>query len=655
MNDNAAKIKIGQPVCNVSPNFFGLFFEDINFACDGGLNSNMINNHSFDGIYLEKGFDTQMTLAKKKPDFIADRLRYWEIEGGTLESLCDDPASESNPWYARITVSEKCKLSNKGYNGGMKNRGKCAMNILPEQEYEVSVYLRSPDYQGSISVFIEDQQGARLTESLPLHADTAWKIQKNTIKGIASGYGRFVLECKGTGSIDIDCIVFSNTDVWGKDDPKWSGGHFRKDLVESIADLKPKFIRFPGGCIVEGICLGNEYCWKDTIGPLIDRVPKPNLWATQVPDQGYTQSYQIGYYEYFLLCEDLGAEPLPIAWAGISCQIRSDESLKTNSSAFQEQVLQNALDMIEYANGDPAESHWAKLRAQAGHPKPFHMKMIGIGNENFDADYHEKFDLIKKAIQEKYPDMICVMSAGLSRHEEKMLSCWDMVREKYPDIYLDEHYYKNNEWFYEHTTRYDTYPRNTAKVFLGEYAANDIFTEHIPNTYSSALAEAAFLTGVERNSDVVGMISYAPLFCMAEGGQWNHNLIYFNPKSVLKTANYFVQQLFSVKTGTRVLATEGSVMHRAFINVTENNEKIFIKLVNANPEPNKITLELPVNQGTAVITAIAHEGLESVNELDFTSEPVYHVYPVTSDTTFSDSMLLYEMDAQSFCVIEIAK
>ena len=650
-------VKIGKETHEVSPLLYGLFLEDINFSCDGGLNTNLVANHSFDGVYMDPAFDQMASMeTKTPPDIYPDRLRYWETEDADAKSMSENPASEKNPWYARIEISGSGSMRNRGYNGGLQNIGKNAFSIRQGHRYEVSAYLRSVTFYGKVSVAVKDDAGKLLTEKIQLTPDSVWSKSCRTAEGLCSGRGFLEIEFEGSGILDLDCVTFSDTDVWGKGDPRWSGGHFRRDMVETLKELHPKFLRFPGGCIVEGQYPGNEYSWKNTVGPVIDRIPEVNLWGALVGDKGYTQSYQIGFYEYFLLCEDLGIEPLPIVWAGINCQFRSKEALKTESADFSSKVTQNALDLIEYANGDPETSKWAKLRADAGHPEPFHLKMIGIGNENYGPDYHEKFSVVKKAVQERWPDMKCILSSGAFPDGKAFEDTWRAAKADFPDVNIDEHFYKSNEWFYQQIHRYDDYDRNTAKVFVGEYAANDIMTPHKTNTFGSALAEAAFLTGVERNSDVVVMTSYAPLFSMSEGMQWAHNLIWFNPEHILKTPNYFVQQMFGAHLGKEVLDCEGELPADVYISATADQEKYYIKLVNAGNKEASVRLQFDGKTENKAWGLCMHsDDLECVNELSFFGSPIYHVKPESREISCEDGAADCTLLPYSISVYEIKK
>lgn len=650
------ELSTGKVLHEVSPTLYGLFLEDINFACDGGLNANMVENYSFDGSYMNKGYNQMLSLLKFRPKVKADRLRYWECTGGTMQSCEDDGISKKNPWYARITSDGDCTIRNRGYNGHQVMDKKCAMSIAKGHDYNFSGYFRTQNPGNKIEIFLCREDGTRLTSSLIWSIQSKWKYETGILHAEETGYGMLVINYSGTGSFDMDCINCSDVDVWGKDDPKWTGGHFRKDLVETLMELKPSFLRFPGGCIVEGLYPGNEYQWKNTVGPLVDRIPAVNLWATNIKEKGYCQSYLIGFYEYFLLCEDLKMEPLPMVWAGLNCQMRSKASVRTDSAEFDE-VVQNALDLIEFANGDPEKSKWAKIRAESGHPAPFGMKMIGIGNENYGSDYHQKFTKIKKAISKRYPDILCIISSGGFPEGKAFDESWEFAKKHFPDVLLDEHFYKGNDWLYSMVHRYDNYPRNTTKVFLGEYAGNDIMKpKDLPNTFGSALAEAAFLTGIERNSDVVKMSCYAPLLCLVQGNQWKHNMIEFNPRSVMKTANYFVQRMFMRNIGTEFLDIIGNMPEKVYASATQNEKNLFFKLVNASEETIKFSFLLPQNvTACAKAEILQQDSLDTANHLSFNGTAEYNVLPVECTETAKDGRITISIKKYSIIVLTMER
>jgi alpha-L-arabinofuranosidase len=654
------EVNTGHSLHDVSDMLFGIFLEDINFACDGGLNANMVNNGSFDGMYLSrKGYGMMRSVIfKPDPHKVVDRLRYWIATGTTLESRHDDPVAE-NSWYARATVNGVCHLENLGYNGLKTQADACAMSIQTGQAYEFTCWVRG-NYQGTIMVSVVDETGAALTGEAPLYPKNQWQECKLVLPGSKTGYGKLVIRFEGQGSVDLDGIRLMNSDTWGKGDPKWSQGKLRRDLVEALRDLKPRFMRFPGGCIVEGNLPGNEYNWKDTIGPVINRKGNYNLWAASVKDGGYYQSYEVGFYEYFLLCEDLKMKPLPTLFAGLTCQARSNHCVDTHSAAFQEQVVQSYLDLIEFANGDPSANPWAAKRAEAGHPQPFGLKYIGVGNENFGLDYREKFAVIKQAIDARYPGMICVISSGTSPQGKEFDATWGYVRTNYPDVRVDEHCYNPPSWFIQGYSRYDSYPREGAKVYMGEYAANFPMNMPLisvkPNSYKTAMAEAVFLAGLERNSDVVAMSSYAPLFSLVDGEQWVHNLINFNPAQVMLTTNYFVQKMYSSTVGDRVVEIQGEMPSGVYGSATATEGQLILKLINTNSLGIQVNLHLEgIPDGKAQVEYLQSEDLNAANELTFTGTPKYLVQPFQKELIVKSGAARLELKPNGFYVLIVKR
>ncbi len=645
----------------VSETLFGIFIEDLNFTADGGLAANRVVNNSFDAVYMGKGNIAVWAMAfglHGPIDLKPDRLRHWIISGGRLESLHDRPLSE-NSWYARVHATGKCRLENLGYNGFKKNLRACAMSIVAGKEYEFSCFLRSNDFKGVVSVVVEDENGGVLTDEQSLTLGRDWSHVTISLRGKRTDYGKLVLTFTGPGAVDIDVVSLMDTDTWGKGDPKWSQGKLRKDLVETLRELKPTFMRFPGGSLIEGTQLGCEYRWKETLGPVAERKQAVNLWAMFMPKGEYLQSFQVGFYEYFLLCEDLQMQPVPVVWAGISLRRGEPGRIPMNTPEFSEKVVQNALDLIEYASGDPATSRWAKLRAEAGHPAPFNLKYVGIGNENPGEDYLKRFGLIRKAIAEKYPDMVCIMSSGLLADGKDLDLAWKIARENHPVDFVDEHFYGSADAMIKRQERYDRYPRQTARVFLGEYAAYSSIASISPspkdlNSYHSALAEAAFLTGVERNSDVVAMTCYAPLLSLVGGEQWKHNLINFNPAHVLKTANYFVQRMFGTTVGTDVVDIQGELPTGVFASATTTRDRLVLKVVNTNAYGVRADLTLPgVPDGQARIEYLQSENLKAANALRFKGAPEYQVEPKTMETAIRESTTVLDLKAHGVYVLVI--
>ncbi|MCI6755911.1 MAG: hypothetical protein MR607_03170 [Lachnospiraceae bacterium] len=648
-----------KPLHDVSPTLYGIFLEDINYSCDGGLNANMVANYSFDDRYI-RPTGTHMAAAtllimanlKKRFERTPDRLRHWCCKGGTMESRTDG-IDEDRGWYARITFSGSCRLENLGYNGSRKNKGRCAMGIRQKDSYVFSCLARCAG-DATLCVYSASEDGQALTEKISIKPGKDWRHLSATVLAMRTGYGKLVIEIEADSYVDLDSVSFMNADTWGKDDPKWTQGKLRRDMVEVLRDLRPGFVRFPGGCLVEGIDPGNEYHWKDSIGSLEDRRQEYNLWASRSPNGDYMQSRQIGFYEFFLLCEDLGAEPLPVVWAGMNCQMRRRGKIDLNSDAFQKDVVQNALDLLEYANGDPITSEWAAKRAEAGHPEPFHVKYLGIGNENYGEDYLARFDKVRKAVLAEYPEIICIMSSGSEPAGKNFDTSIRHAATLDGKVYVDEHFYKSPTWTEERVTRYDNLPRNNIGVFLGEWAAARPTGSNCVNSFESALAEAAFLTGVERNADKVKMTCYAPLFSMVGGNQWVQNLIEFNPLHVMKTSNYFVQQMFGATVGKQSFAVQGTLPEKFYACATGDEKTLTVKLVNTSRDSRDVSLSLDaLTPEMAELTVLQSDVLKVRNNLSFDGSPEYRVKPEKKTVRFVDGKLELHLDKQSVNVIQI--
>lgn len=596
----------------ISDTLHGIFFEDINFAADGGLNANMVNNYSFDGVYFDQ-------KAKKAVD---DELRFWNIKNGSMQS-CAEKAISENSRFARIKAEKGCVIENLGYNGARENKDRCAISVKSSSRYIFECICRG---KAKLDVAVVDENNNQLTSSASVSlCGTEWQKVRLMLVGEKTAYGKLAIACADGSEFDIDVVSLMDGDYWNSADPKWRHGKLRKDLVEALVELKPKFVRFPGGCIVEGACARNEYNWKDTVGELWQRKHNFNLWAEKVENGSYCQTYQIGFYEYFCLCEDLGAKPLPTLFAGLNCQVRTKDKIDTESPEFKEYVTSNYLDLIEFANGDPEKSEWAKLRADMGHPEPFGLDRIGIGNENFGKEYLKKYTAISSAIREKHPEIICVMSAGLLPFKFMTRPYWKYAKTAQMPMFIDEHSYHSPEWFFKASKRFDKYPRNTAKVYFGEYAANGMVagkpkSHSESNSFESAISEAAMLTGLERNGDVVGMSSYAPLFCLEGGDQWVHNLIDFNPAYHCKSANYFVQKMFSTHCGNKYVPFDGKLPKDVYCSASADDEKLYIKIVNAGKNDVSFELNVSAPDGEATRTVIACGDRNAVNRIGFEGE-----------------------------------
>jgi alpha-N-arabinofuranosidase len=422
-----------------------------------------------------------------------------------------------------------------------------------------------------------------------------WEKHEATItSSVTDAHGKLNVLIDGRGTLEMDMVSLFPADTW-----KNRENGLRADIVQMLADLQPGFIRFPGGCIVEGHELETRYQWKHSVGDVHERKMIINRWNTEIrrrqaPD--YFQSFGLGFYEYFLLAEDLSAEPIPIINCGMACQYNTGELVPLDEL---ESYIQDALDLIEFANG-PATSKWGKLRTDMGHPEPFALKYIGIGNEQWGYQYVERYTIFAQAIREKYPEIKLISGSGPRPNDDRFKYLWTQLPHMDVDV-VDEHFYMDPDWFFNHADRYDSFDRNGPAIFPGEYAAHGPEGEYgsSRNTWLSALAEAAFMTGFERNADIVHMCSYAPLLAHVDAWQWRPDLIWFDNLNVFGTPNYYVHKLYSNHAGTHVVPTllDGQVItgqDRLYASTTIDEEKshAYIKLVNASDTVTQVSLKL---------------------------------------------------------------
>lgn len=654
-----ATIDASQPGHRVSPLLFGLFLEDINFACDGGLNANLVRNFSFDGIYLNRRHysEARAFLWRKPPRAVADRLRYWTARGATLQSATGD-GPVPGAFYARLQASAGARLENAGHTAPAAPAGSCAMQVTAGAAYEFSALLRAPLGAMTLSVQLQDGHGAAMSNVAQITADGTWQLGAARLSGSATGLGRLVITCPQAGIVDLDTVELRQCGYWGEGDPRWRQGRLRRDLVEVLQELAPRFLRFPGGCIVEGSSPGNEYDWRDTVGELAARRAKYNLWGAHLPDGGYSQSFQIGFYEYFLLCEDLGMEPLPTLFAGLNCQFRSRERVHQDDADFTARVIAPYLDLIDYATADPADSPWARLRAEAGHPAPFRLNYIGIGNENHGAAYLHHADLIRAAIAARDPRITCVMSAGAFSSGRAFDQVWAHARGAPAGLIVDEHCYARPAWFYRAAARFDAYDRAGPRVYMGEYAANfpfGLWPLALPdNCWETALAEAAFLTGIERNSDIVAMASYAPLLARQGCAQWRHNLIAFNGAHVLRSANFFVQSLFAQNLEEFSVPVQGRLPAGVFASATCGGGGLVVKLVNATRGRLQALLEFPgCTDSAAELIVLQSDDLRARNGFGLQDQPLCPITPKRSTARVAGGQCSLDLDAGGLYVLRV--
>lgn len=609
---------------SISDKLIGIFFEDINYGADGGLYAELIQNRDFE-YSLNDRQEWNSTYA-------------WTLKGeGTRMAVeTAEPLHANNPHYVVLdTKTPGASLINSGFDGIVVRKG---------EKYDFSVFARTPGKSGKIRVSLQDGKGNELASEVVMVASRNWKKQTAVLIPQADADDAvLVLSPQKQGKYVLDMISLFPQHTF-----KGRKNGLRADLAQTLADLHPCFVRFPGGCVAHGNGIDNIYRWKNSIGPLETRKPMRNLW-------GYHQTMGLGYYEYFQFCEDIGAEPLPVLAAGVPCQNSACIPGKLLSGGQQggipmeemDEYVQDILDLIAYANGDPKQNKWAKMRAEAGHPKPFNLKYIGIGNEDLITDvFEERFTMIYEAIKAQHPEITVIGTVGPFYEGTDYEEGWELAtRLNVPMV--DEHYYNTPGWFINNQDYYDRYDRSKSKVYLGEYAAH---LPGRPNNIETALAEALYLTAVERNGDVVSMTSYAPLLAKEGHTQWNPDLIYFNNKEVKPTVGYYTQQLFGQNSGDTYIPTERKVdntrmdvQKRIASSVIRDSRTgdLIVKLVNLLPVSVKTAVEFP---GLANSSAVLH--VLSGKPSD------QHVKPQESTINVSEKFD-YEMPAYSLSVIRI--
>lgn len=637
LNMSAQKMKAPIGGKEISKDLIGIFFEDISYSADGGLYAELVQNGSFEYNPTERdGWGAGTAWRFMRPGHSL----------GYITPMMANPIHENNPTYMRLHVERVGHYYDfNGWTGvGMRNDGFDGIAVKAGAKYDFSVFLRNVDAKNKdMRIVLVGEKDAVLGEATITADSKDWKKYTAEITSNADcGHANLQMLCLATGDVDVDMVSLMPQDTY-------NGHGLRKDMVEALKGLEPKFMRFPGGCVIHGGGDGfwNTYRWKTTIGPKEQRRGLKNTW-------GYHQSMGLGYYEYFQLCEDLGMDALPILPCGVSCQgtnggwgIRTQAQDAVPMSEMDEWV-QDALDLIEWANGD-VNTTWGKKRAEAGHPRPFGLKYLGIGNEEkITPEFEERFKYIYNIVRKKHPEIIIVGTAGPGSHKGNpdFDNGWRIAEETDLAI-LDEHYYEPKEYFINNQANYDNYPRDRkTKVYLGEYAAKD-------RKLQDALAEALYLLGVERNGDVVAMTSYAPLFAKKHHESWNPDLIYFDNSNVILTCSYYVQQMFGTTAGNYyygdVATIKGGDKYQGTSCVlnTEKRE-LYIKLVNAAGEAKDASIDLSrfKIKSKATITTMSGQP-EQQNYFD--AQPVA---PVTKDIKMSKKMTL-SVEPYSCSVIRV--
>lgn len=555
----------------ISPMLVGTFFEDLNYAADGGLYGELVQNRSFE--YAPSDIDLKINQAGTWHSLTAWQFVRSDNAIGRVTVESATPLNENNRHYAQVTTftsgTRGVGLRNLGYDGICVDSLAC---------YDFSVFVRAA--RGKMLVRLTEADSVLAEQTLSL-SDDGWQQMSCSLqpKRTSTKAALEVMfpEC---GTYDLDMVSLFPRNTY-----KGRPSGLRRDLATAIEALRPAFMRFPGGCLAHGDGLKNIYRWKPTVGPVEARTEMPNIW-------NYRQSMGIGYHEYLQLCEDIGAEPVPVLAAGVSCQNsarRRGDGQEAVPMEEMDEYLQDFLDLVEYCNGDTTTA-WGHRRAQNGHPAPFHLKYIGVGNEDhITPAFEERFALICRVMRERHPEIQLIGTAGPCLDDEDFRRGWAAAREA--GVWgVDEHQYAQPEWFLNNLHRYDNYPRTGPKVYLGEWASRG-------NKWWNALCEAAFLCHLERNGDVVAMASYAPLFCRINPRRWNWtpDLIFFDNTHVYPSVNYAVQQLFGATRGDRVwtgIIADAEGREADATSCVTRDREIFIRLVNTTDQPVRRVLSL---------------------------------------------------------------
>lgn len=522
----------------ISDELIGIFFEDISSAADGGLNANLVQNGSFEyNPSISDGWGPGTCWTFQRPGHSAGYINFSQ----------QAPIHSNNPTYMRIYAERIGHYSDfDGWTGvGLQNGGYNGMNIKAGAQYNFSVWARNVSGATKPVRVVLVSGSKMLAETIINIGSDVWQKYEAVLTPSEScpdaSLSILMLE---KGAMDIDMVSLVPEDTY-------HGHGLRRDLAEALEALHPKFMRFPGGCVVHGGGDGfwGTYRWKTTIGPKETRKAIKNTW-------GYNQSMEIGYFEYFQLCEDMGMQPLPILPCGVTCQGvcgswgLPEQGQEAVHMEEMEEWVQDALDLIEWANGD-ASTTWGAVRAAAGHPEPFNLKYLGIGNEEkISPEFIERFKYMYNRIMAEHPEIVIVGTAGPGSHagNEDYEAAWKLAEEIGLPI-IDEHYYDPRQMFID-SRQYDGdfYKDKNCKVYLGEYSVM-VYGQSNMNLWGDALAEAIYLMHVERNADKVVMTSYAPLFAYKHCTNWNPDLIYFDNERPFLTCSYYVQQLFGQSSG----------------------------------------------------------------------------------------------------------
>ncbi|MBN2165457.1 MAG: carbohydrate binding domain-containing protein [Marinilabiliaceae bacterium] len=614
----------------IKPTMYGLFFEDINFAADGGLYAEMVKNRSFD---------------------FPQNLMGWK-SFGNVKVQSEDAPFPNNPNYIVFGSA-----GHKDKNTGIENEGFRGMGFKKGANYRFSVWAKKMDTDDSQNIRIEliNSNNSRIGSVDLLIDSDEWKKYEVILQaGQTDPKGLMRIFFTSGGYLCLDHISLFPENTW-----KGRENGLRSDLAQALYDINPGVFRFPGGCIIEGTDLETRYDWKKSVGPVENRPLNENRWNYTFrhrlfPD--YYQTYGLGFYEYFLLAEDMGAEPLPVVSVGLSCQYQNKGEHCHVAIEDLGSYVQDALDLIEFANG-PVSSRWGKVRAEMGHSEPFNLKYIGIGNEQWGNEYPERLEVFVNAFREKYPEIKIIGSAGPTVDDNRFKHLWPEMKRLGTEL-VDEHYYKDPNWFLNNAARYDICDREGPAVFAGEYAC------HVPgraNNFYSALCEAAFMTGLERNADIVHMCTYAPLFAHVDGWQWRPDMIWFDNLSFVKTPNYYVQQMYAQNPGTHVLkltrdneiiAGKDGLYASAVYDA--NNKSYILKIANTGDQEVSINVELSGLSKRAKLTLGECKEFYNRNlEIENRIEEPFNIVPVATFPILKGNALNVKLKRQTFGLYRI--
>lgn len=624
--------KIG---AEIQPTMYGLFFEDINYGADGGLYAEMIKNRSFEFPQSFMGWTTF----------------------GNVKLMHDGPF-ERNPHYVR--------LGDPGHahkRTGIENEGFFGVSVKKDADYRFSVWARGENQKIRIEIIDNSSMGETqvlVAKNLEINSKD-WKQYEVILKApVTEAKAHLRIFLASPGTVDLEHVSLFPVDTW-----KGRKNGLRKDLVEALRDIKPGVFRFPGGCIVEGTDLETRYNWKNTVGPVENRPLNENRWHYTFPHRffpDYFQTYGLGFYEFFLLSEEIGSEPLPVLSCGLACQFQNESEEAHVKVCDLGSYIQDALDLIEFANGD-VNTKWGKLRAEMGHPEPFNLKFIGIGNEQWGPEYPDHLKPFVEAIRKAYPDMNIIGSSGPNSEGEQFDYLWPEMAKLKVDL-VDEHFYRPEKWFLAEGMRYDKYDRKGPKVFAGEYACHGKGKKW--NHFNAALLEAAFMTNIERNADIVHMATYAPLFAHVEGWQWRPDMIWFDNLKSVRTCSYYVQQLYSHNKGTNVVPL---TMDKKPVGGQEGQDGLFASAVWDNDTKEYIVKVINTSDKAQPVT-LDFKGLKKKNKLtngkcitfhsdnldaDNTVDNPNVVLPKESKVSIEGTVFNTEVGAKTFAIYKFTK